>query len=153
VLEIGTGSGYQAAVLAEIAAEVYSVELDPQLAAEAEQRLQRLGYANVHTRPGDGWAGWPEHAPYDAILVTAAARSVPPPLLEQLAGGGRLVIPLDAGPFVQDLTLVTRAADGSVSARAILPVMFVPFRRGPAPADETPGPGPATSGAGAEPDA
>ena len=132
VLEIGTGSGYQAAVLAELA--------------------RRLGYTNVETRAGDGFAGWPEHAPYDAILVTAAAEAVPPPLVAQLADGGRLVIPLDAGPFVQDLTLLTRGADGIISRQAMLPVMFVRFRRGHGSPDETLAPGRVDSGIGREPD-
>jgi protein-L-isoaspartate(D-aspartate) O-methyltransferase len=93
----------------------------------------RLGYAHVEVRAGDGWAGWPEHAPYDAILVTAAAREVPPPLLDQLAPGGRLVIPLESAPGIQELTLVTRDARGGIQLRRILPVAFVPFRRGDLP--------------------
>lgn len=127
VLEIGTGSGYQAAVLAEIVAQVYSVELLPALGREAAQRLKSLGYANVEVRIGDGYAGWPEQAPFDAIVVTAAAPQVPPALLEQLKPGGRMVIPVGASQAAQELLLLTKRADGSVERRSVLPVRFVPL--------------------------
>lgn len=126
VLEAGTGSGYQAAVLARLARRVYSVELIPELAQSARTRLRRLGISNVETRVGDAWAGWPEAAPFDGILVTAAAREVPPPLLEQLRPGGRMLIPL-GGSFSQELVLVRKDAEGKVSQRDVLPVAFVPF--------------------------
>jgi protein-L-isoaspartate(D-aspartate) O-methyltransferase len=126
VLEIGTGSGYQAAVLAAIAREVYSIEIVEPLGREAATRLASLGY-DVKVRIGDGYAGWPEHAPFDRILVTAAAPGVPQPLLDQLAPGGRMVIPVGSGPFGQDLMLVEKAADGTVKRTNVLPVRFVPF--------------------------
>ena len=110
VLEVGTGSGYQAAVLAELAAEVYTIEIVPELAHRAEGDLVRLGYKNVHFRIGDGYRGWPELAPFDAIVVTAAPEKIPPPLLEQLKVGGRLVIPV--GGYQQELKVVTRTAGG-----------------------------------------
>jgi protein-L-isoaspartate(D-aspartate) O-methyltransferase len=130
VLEIGTGSGYQAAILAEIAAEVYTVEIIAELAVSAEERLARLGYAGVHVRRGDGFNGWPEAAPFDAIIVTAAAGFVPPPLIDQLKPGGRLVIPVGSVYGAQNLVLVEKAADGSVTTRTLLPVVFVPLVRG-----------------------
>ena len=129
VLEVGSGSGYQAAVLAEIAREVYSVELIPVLAETARERLQDQGYTNVAIRIGDGYEGWQEHAPFDAIVVTAAAHDVPPPLVAQLKPGGRLVIPVDRTWFGQELILITKSADGEVAQRDILPVSFVPLRR------------------------
>jgi protein-L-isoaspartate(D-aspartate) O-methyltransferase len=127
VLEIGTGSGYQCAVLAELAAEVWSIEIVPALADQAAARLSRLGYHSVTVRAGDGYAGWPERAPFAAIIVTAGARAVPRPLLAQLAPGGRLVIPLGASAFHQDLVVIEKAADGSLRERTIMPVAFVPF--------------------------
>lgn len=127
VLEIGTGSGYQAAVLAEIVREVHSIERVEALAAEAGRRLRELGYANVHVRAGDGYDGWPEPAPYDAILITAAALAPPPPLLTQLKPGGRMVVPLGDEYGNQELTVLTREANGSFSSRSVLPVRFVPF--------------------------
>ncbi len=140
VLELGTGCGYQTAVLAELAARVYSIEMVPELARPAAERLRRLGYANAETRIGDGAQGWAEHAPYDAIVVTAAAwQRIPPALIEQLAPGGRLVIPVDRSqtaaryPFrdqEQDLLLVTKDATGGISERKILPVAFVPLVEG-----------------------
>jgi protein-L-isoaspartate(D-aspartate) O-methyltransferase len=140
VLEIGTGCGYQAAVLAELAAAVYSVETVPELARPTAERLRRLGYTNIEVRQGDGAQGWPELAPFDAILVTAAAwHRVPPALIEQLADGGRLVIPVDRSktearyPFAgqeQELMLVTKNAKGRVKERTILPVAFVPLVEG-----------------------
>lgn len=123
VLEIGTGAGYQAAILAEIAARVYTVEIIEQLAAGAERRLKRLGYGNIETRLGNGYYGWPEHAPYDAIMVTAAADLAPPPLLAQLKPGGRMVVPTGI-PEKQSLTLIEKSAAGSLSARELLPVRF-----------------------------
>ncbi|MBI1734321.1 MAG: protein-L-isoaspartate(D-aspartate) O-methyltransferase [Candidatus Rokubacteria bacterium] len=128
VLEIGTGSGYQAAILAELAAEVYSIEIVAELARRAAARLERLGYDNVVVRAGDGYAGWPARAPFDAIIVTAAAREIPPPLIAQLKPGGRLVIPVGAGAFDQELVVIEKRADGSLRRRSILPVAFVAFQ-------------------------
>jgi protein-L-isoaspartate(D-aspartate) O-methyltransferase len=124
VLEVGTGSGYQAAVLAEIAAEVYTIEILEPLAKAARSTLRRLGYASVRVRHGDGYRGWPEAAPFDAILVTAAAPRIPPALVEQLAPGGRLVIPVGGVP--QQLQVVTRTPEG-LAVRQIYPVLFVPM--------------------------
>ena len=124
VLEVGTGSGYQAAVLGKLAREVYSIEIVPELARRAEADLRRLGYANVHVREGDGYRGWPEHAPFDAIIVTAAPGHVPEPLVEQLAKGGRMVLPL--GDWFQDLVLVTRGEQG-VRQERLFGVRFVPM--------------------------
>ncbi len=124
VLEIGTGSGYQAAVLGEVAKEVFSIEIVPELAARARDTLARLGYTNVHVRSGDGYLGWPEHAPFNGIVVTAAPDHIPKPLVDQLAIGGRLVIPV--GRVVQDMTIVTRSADGVLTEKTI-PVRFVPM--------------------------
>ena len=127
VLEIGTGSGYQAALLAQLGAETYSVELDPVLAARAAETLRQAGCGDVHLRVGDGPAGWPEAAPFAAILVTAAAASVPPALTDQLADGGRLLIPVGPVDEVQSLLLVER--DGHrLRERRLLPVRFVPLR-------------------------
>jgi protein-L-isoaspartate(D-aspartate) O-methyltransferase len=126
VLEVGTGCGYQSAILAEIAGRVYTVEIVPSLAAEAEARLARLGYSNVTTRVGDGYAGWPEAAPFDAIVVTAAAPRIPEPLLAQLRDGGRLVIPIGADSLDQELRLVVCRGDG-FEERRLLPVRFVPM--------------------------
>jgi protein-L-isoaspartate(D-aspartate) O-methyltransferase len=130
VLEIGTGSGYQAAVLAEIAGSVYSIEIIEPLGKEAGDRLKSLGYRNVRTRIGDGYYGWPEAAPFDAIIVTAAASHVPPPLIKQLKPGGRMVIPLGTQFMTQFLMLVEKQQDGSVSNRQMLPVAFVPLTGG-----------------------
>lgn len=130
VLEIGTGSGYQAAVLAEIVDEVYSIERVTALADSAARCLAGLGYTRVHVKAGDGYQGWPEHAPYDAILVTAAVPDPPTPLLEQLKIGGRLVLPLGQSGAKQELTVITRQAEGGFAIRAVLPVSFVPFLRG-----------------------
>ena len=129
VLEIGTGSGYQAAVLAQLADEVYSIEILPELAAGAAGVLARLGYDNVEVRAGDGYAGWAEHAPFDGIIVTAAAPEVPPPLLEQLRPGGRMVIPVESGFGAQDLMVIEKTPDGGTLKETILPVLFVPFTR------------------------
>jgi protein-L-isoaspartate(D-aspartate) O-methyltransferase len=124
VLEIGTGSGYQAAVLARMGAEVYTIEIVEELAEESTALLEELGYSSVHTRQGDGYGGWPEHAPFDAILVTAAPPEIPEPLKEQLVLGGRLVVPV--GRFAQDLIVLTRTADGFESER-VTAVRFVPM--------------------------
>jgi len=124
VLEIGTGSGYQAAVLAEIAGEVYTIEIVPELAKSAGETLESLGYRNIHVRAGDGYKGWPEQAPFDAIIVTAAPDHIPQPLIDQLAPGGKLVIPVGTGN--QELMLLTRTASGVVSRRTI-GVRFVPM--------------------------
>jgi len=130
VLEIGTGSGYQAAVLAEIVKSVYSIEIIEPLGKEAVERLKSLGYGNVEVRLGDGYYGWLEAAPFDAIIVTAAASHVPPPLLKQLKPGGRMVIPLGAHFMTQYLMVVEKQADGSVTSRQIVPVSFVPLTGG-----------------------
>jgi len=127
VLEIGTGSGYQAAVLAELVATVYSVEVIAELAAEATRRLAELGYDNVATRVGDGNLGWPEQAPFDGIIVTAGAPRVPPALLAQLKCGGRLVIPVNTAGYGQVLQCITRDAAGDFHTQDVLPVMFVPL--------------------------
>jgi protein-L-isoaspartate(D-aspartate) O-methyltransferase len=130
VLEVGTGSGYQAAVMARLVRSVYSIEIIEPLGLAARDRLQAQGYRNVTVRLGDGYHGWEEHAPYDAILVTAAASHIPPPLIRQLKPGGRMVIPVGAAFLVQQLMLVEKNADGTVSTRQILPVAFVPLTGG-----------------------
>jgi protein-L-isoaspartate(D-aspartate) O-methyltransferase len=127
VLEIGTGSGYQAAVLARLVARVYSIEIVEPLARQAAERLQGLGYHNVAVRHGDGYKGWPEHAPFDAIVVTAAAPHIPQPLVDQLKVGGRMVIPVGAAPSSQELMLVEKDPQGRVQTRRALPVRFVPL--------------------------
>ena len=127
VLEIGTGSGWQAAVLAALGARVFSVEVIPELSERAAAALAAQGFGTVRLRVGDGWQGWPEEAPFDAILVTAAAPEVPQALLDQLAPGGRMVIPLGAPHEQQMLALFEKAADGTVSRRDLLPVAFVPL--------------------------
>ena len=127
VLEIGTGSGYQTAILAELAKEVITIEVVEALAAAAEAKLRALGYDNVECRVGDGSAGCPERAPFDGIMVTAAARSMPAPLLDQLAPGGRLVIPLGHDPLSQDLCLVEKDGQGALRERHLFPVAFVPL--------------------------
>jgi len=129
MLEVGTGSGYQAAVLSQVVKHVYSVEIVTELADSARDVLQRLHYDNVTVRAGDGYAGWPEHAPFDGIIVTAAAPEIPPPLLQQLKPGGRLVIPVDNGFGDQDLLLVEVDSRGKVSRQSKLPVRFVPLTR------------------------
>jgi protein-L-isoaspartate(D-aspartate) O-methyltransferase len=129
VLEIGTGSGYQAAVLASLVDEVFTIEIVPQLGERAGATLQRLGFTNVHTRIGDGYRGWPEEAPFDAIIVTAAAGQVPPPLVEQLKAGGRMIIPVDGNLAAEQLTLIEKRMDGSVTSRQVMAVRFVPFTR------------------------
>jgi protein-L-isoaspartate(D-aspartate) O-methyltransferase len=128
ILEVGTGSGYQAAVLAEIVDTVYTIEIVRSLAESARERLQRLGYGNVQVRCGDGYEGWPEHAPFDGIIVTAAADQIPEPLIEQLRDGGRMVIPAGEAWAVQELLLLEKK-DGKVSQESVLPVRFVPLIR------------------------
>ena len=128
--ELGTGSSYQAAVLAELVAEVYSVEIVPPLAESAAQRLAALGYDNATVRTGDGYHGWPAHAPFDIVVVTAAASHVPPPLIAQLKPGGRMVIPVGSPFHTQHLLLIEKGTDGSVTSRQILPVIFVPLTGG-----------------------
>jgi protein-L-isoaspartate(D-aspartate) O-methyltransferase len=125
VLDIGTGSGYQAAVLAEIVKKVYSIEIIPELAESAAARLRRLGYDNVEVRTGDGWLGWPEHAPFDGIVLAAAPEVVPPPLLEQLAPGAALVLPV--GDDYQDLVVHRKQEDGSIARERVISVRFVPM--------------------------
>ena len=131
VLEVGTGSGYQAAVLAELVREVYTIEIVEPLARQAKERLARLGYRNVEVRAGDGYQGWEAHAPFDAIMVTAGASQVPPRLLQQLKPGGLRVIPVGEADAVQELTLIEKRADGSTRSRRIVPVRFVPLTGGP----------------------
>ncbi len=126
VMEVGTGCGYQTAVLAELVRRVFTIELVPPLAAEALARLRVLGYDNVEGRTGDGYAGWPEHAPYDGIIVTAAAAGIPPALIDQLKPNARLVIPVSEGGGYQTLTVVTRTA-GEPKVESIMPVAFVPL--------------------------
>lgn len=128
VLEIGTGSGYQAAVLAEIVDEVYTIETVEPLAKRAKSKLEEMGYENIHFRVGDGYHGWEEHAPFDAIVVTAAPETIPPRLIEQLKPGGRMVIPVGASDS-QQLRLVEKNEDGTISTTNLLPVRFVPFTR------------------------
>ncbi|MEW5756174.1 MAG: protein-L-isoaspartate(D-aspartate) O-methyltransferase [Pseudomonadota bacterium] len=127
VLEIGTGSGYQAAVLAELAAQVYSIEIIPALEKSARERLQRLNYHNISVRLGDGYFGWEEHAPFDAIIVTAAASHIPPPLIKQLKPGGIMVIPVGSSFLVQQLVQVRKDAEDKITTRQMLPVRFVPL--------------------------
>jgi protein-L-isoaspartate(D-aspartate) O-methyltransferase len=127
VLEIGTGSGYQAAILSRLVKQVYSLEIVETLAEQARERLTRLGYENVEVRTGNGHFGWPEHAPYDAILVTAAAPQLPPALIEQLKPGGTLVIPIGNAFSGQELRVVTKNAQGQIEQRNALPVIFVPM--------------------------
>lgn len=127
VLEVGTGSGYQAAVLAEIVSTVYSIEVIPALGNEARRRLAELGYRNIEVRIGDGYAGWPEKAPFDGIVVTAAAPRVPKALVDQLKPGGRMVIPVGGEMEIQYLSVLTKRADGGVDEKRVLPVRFVPL--------------------------
>ncbi|MBK8637080.1 MAG: protein-L-isoaspartate(D-aspartate) O-methyltransferase [Chromatiaceae bacterium] len=130
VLEIGTGSGYQAAVLSRLVGQVYSLEIIPQLATAAVDRLARLGFVNVSVRQGDGHHGWPEQAPFDGILVTAAARAIPPALVDQLRPGARLVIPVGQPYAHQDLLLLEKGTDGALSLTEVLGVAFVPLTGG-----------------------
>lgn len=132
VLEVGTGSGYQAAVLAELGAKVYTIELLEELADQAKKRLKQLGYDKIEVKAGDGYLGWPDTAPFDAILVTCGAEEVPAPLFEQLKKGGRMVIPVGKTPADQVLRLITKNDQGEREERDLAPVRFVPLRR---PAD------------------
>ncbi|WP_245474799.1 protein-L-isoaspartate(D-aspartate) O-methyltransferase [Bradyrhizobium sp. Leo121] len=127
VLEVGTGSGYQTAILSALADEVYTIEIVPELGTMARANLERLGYINVSTKIGDGYQGWPEHAPFDAIIVTAAPNHVPPPLIAQLGPGGRIVIPV--GGFDQKLVVLAKHADGTATTTIVAPVRFVPLIR------------------------
>jgi protein-L-isoaspartate(D-aspartate) O-methyltransferase len=128
VFELGTGSGYQAAILSRLVQRVYTLEVIEALGTDAAERLRRLGYDNVEVKIGDGYHGWPDKAPFDAILVTAAGDHVPPPLIEQLKPGGRLIIPVGGrGLFSQQLVLITKEASGEISSKTILPVAFVPL--------------------------
>jgi len=126
LFELGTGSGYQAAVAARLAAHVYTMEIQPPLAERARATLAELGYDNVTVRQGDGYYGWEEHAPFDAVIVTAAATHIPPPLLAQLKPGGRMVIPVGPAFATQRLMLVEKGVDGGITTRALFPVRFVP---------------------------
>src|SRR6056297_1482634 len=127
VFELGTGSGYQAAVLAAIVDHVYTVEIIPELGERARATLHETGYDNVTVKTGDGYHGWPTHAPFDAIIVTAAGDHIPPPLIEQLRPGGRMVIPVGNRYATQQLMVVTKEEDGSVRTRSVMPVLFVPL--------------------------
>jgi len=131
VLEIGTGSGYQAAVLAGLVEHVYSIEIVPELARSAAASLKKLRFDNVTVRLGDGYKGWPEHAPFDRIILTAAPPRVPQELIDQLKPGGRLVAPEGASVFGQELVVIEKAANGKTTKKSVLPVMFVPMVRGP----------------------
>jgi protein-L-isoaspartate(D-aspartate) O-methyltransferase len=131
VLEVGTGSGYQAAVLGELVRDVYTIEIVPELARRAEETLRAMKRTNIHVRAGDGYAGWPEQAPFDRIMVTAAPEELPRPLLDQLAPGGRIVVPVGAQGAPQWMTIVEKTQMGVVERRTI-PVQFVPFTRKPA---------------------
>ena len=130
VLEIGTGSGYQAAVLSELVAEVYSIEIIEELGEATTQLLTRMDYDNIKTRIADGYDGWPQYAPFDSIMVTAAISHIPPPLVKQLKNGGRMVIPVGTRFQTQYLTLVDKDKQGKVTTRQVLPVAFVPFTGG-----------------------
>ncbi|WP_161812503.1 protein-L-isoaspartate(D-aspartate) O-methyltransferase [Steroidobacter agaridevorans] len=131
VLEVGTGSGYQAAVLAEIVEHVYSIEIESTLAQRASEVLQKLGYNNVTVRAGDGYAGWPEYAPFDVIIITAAPDHIPQPLIEQLKPGGRMVVPVGPIAATQQLRVLEKNAAGKVTSTVVAPVRFVPLRRRP----------------------
>jgi protein-L-isoaspartate(D-aspartate) O-methyltransferase len=127
VLEVGTGSGYQAAILSKLVKQVYSIEIIEPLGKKAVNRLKKLGYKNIQVRLGDGYYGWKEHAPFDLIVVTAAAGHIPPPLLEQLKPGGRMVIPVGSRFLVQQLVLIEKDPNGKFNTRQVLPVAFVPL--------------------------
>ena len=129
VLEIGTGSGYQTAVLSQLAGQVFSIEYIPELASNAAALFERLNYRNIESRAGNGYHGWPEHAPYDGVIVTAAASHVPQPLIEQLKPGGRLVIPVGQPYMHQELLLIEKDAKGEIHSRDILGVAFVPLQQ------------------------
>jgi protein-L-isoaspartate(D-aspartate) O-methyltransferase len=132
ILEIGTGSGYQAAVLSPLVKEVYTIEIVPQLAQSSSETFKRLGYKNIHAKHGNGYLGWPEHAPFDRIILTAAPPELPKALVEQLAPGGKLVAPVGRTTLEQELILVEKSKDGKVSQRSVLPVRFVPMVQQPA---------------------
>lgn len=127
VLEIGTGSGYQAAVLAELTDRVYTIEIRPNLARQARERLKTLGYRTVQVKQGDGYEGWPEEAPFDVIMITAAVNHIPPPLIHQLKEGGRLILPLGSTHFFQTLTLVAKDLNGKLNVHHLTTVSFVPM--------------------------
>ena len=127
VLEIGTGSGYQAAILSVIAKDVYSIEYIEVLGLRAKDKLNELGYSNVFVKIGDGYKGWPEFGPFDSIIVTAAIDHIPEPLIEQLARGGKMVIPVKNNYFSEDLMVIEKSLDGTISSRSTIPVRFVPF--------------------------
>ncbi len=133
VLGVGTGSGYQAAVLAELVEHVYTIEIEADLARTSAERLRELGYDSVTVRHGDGFVGWPEHAPFDIIVATAAPEEVPQPLLDQLDAGGRMVVPVGPTHSVQELRLIEKDDAGNVRTRTIAPVRFVPMRRASTP--------------------
>jgi protein-L-isoaspartate(D-aspartate) O-methyltransferase len=137
VLDVGTGSGYQAAILASLCTQVWSIEIIPALGHAANERLAQLGYANVGVRIGDGFAGWPEHAPFDGIIVAATGDELPPPLLEQLKPGGRMVMPIRRKMGGETLVVVHKDRHGNITTRDILPVRFVPLTRDTAYNDET----------------
>jgi protein-L-isoaspartate(D-aspartate) O-methyltransferase len=127
VLEIGTGSGYQAAVLSLVFKEVYTIEIVPELGKQSQQLLNQLGYKNVHVRIGDGYKGWPEKAPFDRIMLTAAPPEVPQALIDQLATGGKLVAPVGSSVWNQELIVLEKSRDGKISRRSVFPVRFVPM--------------------------
>ncbi len=130
ILEIGTGSGYQAAILAELVNEVYTIEINEKLAASSKNLLLKLGYKNISFKTGDGYLGWPEQAPFDGIIVTCAPDMIPQPLIDQLAPGGRMVIPVRYASSVQDLILIEKTAYGRLKRTNLMPVQFVPLIRG-----------------------
>ena len=135
LLEVGTGSGYQSAILSRLADKVYSIDRIPELAAEARRKFARMGYTNIENAVGNGYRGWPEHAPYDGIVVTAAASHIPPALIEQLAPGGRLVIPVGPPFGHQELMMIEKDAAGELDTSDILPVAFVPMQDDAPPRD------------------
>jgi protein-L-isoaspartate(D-aspartate) O-methyltransferase len=127
VLEVGTGSGYQTAILAQLVAELYTIEILPELAQASQHRLDEEGYHNVHYRVGDGYYGWPEIAPFDVIMVTAAVETIPVPLIQQLSPQGRMIVPVGKRRYTQDLILLKKSADGDIHSTSLLPVTFVPL--------------------------
>ena len=129
VLEIGTGSGYQAAILSKLVDKIYTIEIIEELGSAAQERLAKLGYNNVNVKLSDGYYGWEEAAPFDGIIVTAAVSQIPPPLIQQLNPGGRMIVPIGEPFFVQHLTLVEKDQQSNINTRNILPVAFVPFTR------------------------
>jgi protein-L-isoaspartate(D-aspartate) O-methyltransferase len=132
VLEIGTGSGYQAAILSTLASEVYTIEIVGQLAKSAAETLRQLGYKNVFVREGNGYEGWPQKAPFDRIILTAAPPEIPQTLVDQLKPGGKLLAPVPASPFEEQIVILNKAADGKITTRSLLPVRFVPMVKPPA---------------------